>query len=77
MRFDANKCDGGLQALGWYHEKQDDKRDIGLGPDHDWSSHSADAFGLGCIAHAEPQGAASPKPQPQFAGRPGGWMAGR
>lgn len=36
----------GLDALGWYHEKRDEKRDIGLGPDHDWSSHGADAFGL-------------------------------
>ncbi len=36
----------GLEALGWYHEKRDDARGIGLGPDHDWSSHAADAFGL-------------------------------
>ena len=40
---------GGLEALGWYHEKKDDERGIGLGPEHDWSSHGADAFGLGCI----------------------------
>lgn len=37
--FDAKKCEGGLQALGWYHEKRDDQRNIGLGPEHDWSSH--------------------------------------
>jgi phage terminase large subunit len=36
----------GLEALGWYHEKWDEDRDIGLGPDHDWSSHCGDAFGL-------------------------------
>lgn len=36
----------GLEALGWYHEKKDEKRGIGLGPDHDWSSHASDAFGL-------------------------------
>lgn len=54
MRFDEEKCSAGLSALGWYHEKQDDKRDIGLGPNHDWSSHSADAFGLGAIAYEEP-----------------------
>lgn len=36
----------GLDALGWYHEKWDDERDIGLGPDHDWASHAADAWGL-------------------------------
>lgn len=39
-------CGGGLDALGWYHEKIDESRQIGLGPDHDWSSHCADAFGL-------------------------------
>lgn len=36
----------GLEALGWYHEKWDDERDVGLGPEHDWASHAADAFGL-------------------------------
>jgi phage terminase large subunit len=33
-------------SLGWYHEKIDEHRQIGMGPDHDWSSHDADAFGL-------------------------------
>jgi phage terminase large subunit len=36
----------GLKALGWYHEKRDAERGVGLGPEHDWSSHGADAFGL-------------------------------
>lgn len=54
MRFDETKCDPGLKALGWYHEKKDEKRDLGLGPEHDWSSHSADAFGAGCVAYEEP-----------------------
>lgn len=36
----------GLEALGWYHEKWDDERDVGLGPEHDWASHGSDAFGL-------------------------------
>lgn len=53
--FNADKCDAGLQALGWYHEKKDDARGIGLGPEHDWSSHAADAFGLMCVAYEEPQ----------------------
>lgn len=39
-------CAAGLEALGWYHEKTDPKRNIGLGPDHDWSSHGSDAFGM-------------------------------
>lgn len=42
--------EAGLAALGWYHEKKDEERGIGLGPEHDWSSHGADSFGLGCIA---------------------------
>lgn len=52
--FDKDKCNGGLQALGWYHEKKDEARNIGLGPEHDWSSHSADAFGLMCVAWKPP-----------------------
>ena len=55
MWFDAEGTAGGLEALGWYHEKKDEIRNIGLGPDHDWSSHGADAFGLGCVAYDEPR----------------------
>ncbi|MFT8736580.1 MAG: PBSX family phage terminase large subunit [Zymomonas mobilis] len=54
MWFDENRCRGGLEALGWYHEKRDEIRGIGLGPEHDWSSHSADAFGLAAIAWEPP-----------------------
>lgn len=54
MWFDQTKCEGGLDAIGWYHEKKDDKRNIGLGPNHDWSSHGADAFGLVAICYKEP-----------------------
>ena len=45
-RFNAETTQGGRDALGFYHEKRDETRLIGLGPDHDWSSHAADAFGL-------------------------------
>ena len=31
-----------------------EKRSIGLGPEHDWSSHAADAFGYMAIAYEEP-----------------------
>jgi phage terminase large subunit len=44
--FDDIKTFPGREALGWYHEKIDKVRQIGLGPDHDWSSHGADSFGL-------------------------------
>lgn len=46
MWIDADGCQAGLEAIGWYHEKRDDARNIGLGPEHDWSSHGADSFGL-------------------------------
>lgn len=47
--FDQEKTAGGVDALGWYHEKRDAVRQIGLGPEHDWASHGADAFGMACI----------------------------
>jgi phage terminase large subunit len=52
--FNEKTTEGGRDALGWYHEKRDEERGIGLGPEHDWSSHSADAFGLMCIAYDAP-----------------------
>lgn len=47
--FNEETTSGGLDALGWYHEKRDEERGIGLGPEHDWSSHGADSFGLMCV----------------------------
>lgn len=55
MWFNEETCKHGLEALGWYHEKRDDIRNIGLGPEHDWASHGADAFGLMCVAHKPPK----------------------
>jgi len=49
--FNAATTEAGRDALGWYHEKRDEIRGIGLGPEHDWSSHGSDAFGLMCIAY--------------------------
>lgn len=49
MRFDEEKTRAGIEALGWYHEKRDAERGIGLGPEHDWASHGADAAGLMAI----------------------------
>ena len=50
--FNKEKVESsGLIALGHYHEKQDEIRMIGLGPNHDWSSHCADAFGLLAISY--------------------------
>lgn len=52
--IDQERCEAGLEALGAYHERKDDKREIGLGPEHDWSSHAADAFGLMAVAYEKP-----------------------
>jgi phage terminase large subunit len=77
MWFDEEGCKGGLDALGWYHEKKDEVRNIGLGPDHDWSSHGADAFGLGCVAHeppSQPLNYTADKPIYNPYGEQAGWM---
>jgi phage terminase large subunit len=52
MYFDQDRCAAGIEAIGFYHEKRDEERGVGLGPSHDWSSHGADAFGLIPIAKA-------------------------
>lgn len=70
--FNAPTTQPGLDALGWYHEKKDEKRQIGLGPNHDWSSHSADGFGLGCVVYEEPAVKAEAARKPR---QMGGWMA--
>ncbi len=53
--FNEATTEGGLDALGWYHEKRDEERGIGLGPEHDWSSHSADAAGLAAVFFELPE----------------------
>lgn len=58
FKFNASTTEAGRQALGFYHEKRDDVRQIGLGPNHDWSSHSADAFGLMAVDYEDPSRAA-------------------
>ena len=55
MWFNEETTTAGLEALGWYHEKMDDTRNIGLGPEHDWASHGADAFGLMAVAYKPPR----------------------
>lgn len=58
--FNEDTTEGGRAALGWYHEKRDQLREIGLGPEHDWASHGADAFGLMCVAHEPPSNWGAP-----------------
>lgn len=61
----------GLEALGWYHEKKDEVRGIGLGPDHDWSSHCADAAGLVAVVYEAPREKAKARRMHQG---PANWM---
>lgn len=63
MWFHAKRTEAGRDALGWYHERRDDERGIGLGPEHDWASHSADAFGLLAIVYKPPGGPAAAAPK--------------
>ena len=49
----------GRDAIGFYHERKDDTRNVGLGPEHDWSSHAADALGLMAICYEAPGRAGS------------------
>lgn len=62
--FNKKTTQAGRDALGWYHEKKsEDERNIGLGPEHDWSSHGADAFGLMAVDYKPPTSAATSKPK--------------
>lgn len=70
--IDEARCVGGLAAIGAYHERKDDSRGIGLGPEHDWSSHGADAFGLACVAYEAPKTARG-APRAAIGGATG-WM---
>lgn len=60
MWINEDSTNAGMDALGWYHEKIDEVRGVGLGPDHDWSSHGADSFGLMAVVYEEPKAAKTP-----------------
>lgn len=47
-KFDAVKCERGLDAMRQYQKEWDDgRRTFALKPRHDWTSHAADAFRTG------------------------------
>jgi phage terminase large subunit len=73
--FDAATTEAGREALGWYHERMDKARGIGLGPEHDWSSHAADAFGMMCVAYEQPRERVKVRRPVERFGGPEGWMA--
>jgi phage terminase large subunit len=54
MWWNEATTEAGRDAVGFYHEKKDDVRNVGLGPEHDWSSHAADALGLMAICYEAP-----------------------
>jgi phage terminase large subunit len=56
--FNEKTTKAGRDALGHYHEKRDEIRLVGLGPNHDWASHAADSFGLMACCYEEPGRAA-------------------
>jgi hypothetical protein len=62
---------------GQVAERKDENRNIGLGPDHDWSSHAADAFGYLAISYEEPPACKSSSDWRRFDDRPRGshWSA--
>lgn len=66
MWFNEMTTEAGRDALGFYHEKKDEARDVGLGPEHDWSSHGADAFGLMCVAYEKPTKKSAPIQLPDY-----------
>jgi phage terminase large subunit len=57
--FDDVGTVGLQESLTAYHEKRDDNRSVGLGPNHDWASHDADAFGLMACVYVPPGADAS------------------
>ena len=62
--FNESTTEAGRDSLGWYHERKDEQRGIGLGPDHDWSSHDADAYGLMSIVYEQHDKQSKPMTDP-------------
>jgi phage terminase large subunit len=52
--FNEDTTEAGREALAFYHEKRDEDRQIGLGPEHDWSSHASDALGMMAVCYKPP-----------------------
>jgi len=71
--FHQPTTQGGIDALGAYHAKRDEQRLIDLGPEHDWASHAADAFGMMCVVHEEPKSRSDRPYQHRF--HKGSWMS--
>jgi len=68
LEFNDDPCRPLIRALGHYHEKRsEDNRNVGLGPEHDWSSHGADMVGLAAIDYEDVRVTIErPVPAPKF-----------
>jgi phage terminase large subunit len=55
LYFDEERCAPGVAALEHYHAKIDEERQFSTGPEHDRSSHAAEALGLMAIAYRSPK----------------------
>ena len=66
MWFNEATTEAGRAALGWYHARIDEERGTDLGPEHDWASHAADAFGLMALEYEEPRKHADTLVMPQL-----------
>lgn len=72
--FNGPTTEAGRDALAAYHEKRDDDRGIGLGPNHDGSSHAADSFGLMCVHYEPPRSSTAKMTLDLNRGGAQGWM---
>lgn len=74
--FDKEKCARGLTALEAYHAVYDEeRRKLGNSPEHDWTSHAADAFRTFAVGH-KPKTAPLKFHPGLHANQPHGWMGG-
>lgn len=72
--WDREKTEQGREALKQYQEKWDEKRNVSLGPLHNWCSHPADALRIG-IVHLEEPNLIKPRDHDDTRiGGAGGWM---
>jgi phage terminase large subunit len=75
--FDEKKTEAGRDALGYHHERWDENRNVGLGPENSWASHAADSFGYMAICYEEPPARKSASDRQRLDDRPRGtfWSA--
>ena len=76
MWFNEETCQHGVQAIGAYHAKLDESRGVDLGPEHDWASHGADAFGLAGVVFETPKDAPRKRTRGDHSGERLSWMGG-